>query len=1033
MLVQQIGTGIAAIDARGKQIDVNDAFCAMVGWRREELVGAEPPFCYWPAEARAETQAALELALAGRFPAGGMTLRFQRRDGERFPVLVLLTPFSDAERGTGWLANVVDLSPVAAKIGALERSERRLRVAQEAGRVGIWELDLATGDAWRSPECERINGFEPGSHPTQQQWLQRVHPEDRHLFEAPQSATLRDAGSFDVEFRIRLDSGEERWLVSRGRLQRDADGQPVSLVGINLDITERKRAEAELDRYHQVLEKRAAEHAGVLEERTAQLVRTYFALDRAGIGIAWNDAITGRFLYANDETCRQLGYRREELLRLTVADINPQFPIEAVRQMAAESREQGGRRTVETVHRRKDGSEYPAEVTMYIEQAGGHQQFVVFLNDVTGRVRLEQTLRASEQRWQFALEGAAQGVWDWNRQTGQVFYSPSYKRMLGYADDEFGDSDRDWSDRIHPDDLADTLDRVERHFRGEPVPYDIEFRMRCKDGHYAWIQSRGLIVERGAGGEPKRIIGTHTDITQRKLAEAALVDAKGELESTLESMGAGFFACDADWRFLYINAEGERLLGLQREEILGKSHWEVFPLTRGTKLAEAYRRAAAGEPQDFENYYEPWGRWFQNRCFPRRGGGMSVYFRDITEKKALDVALQAAKTRAEASSAAKTAFLANMSHEIRTPLNGIIGMAHLLRLGGLSDAQADRLDRLEHSAKHLLDVLNAVLDLSKIEAGKVVLANLPLRIESIVANTISIVEEAARRKTLRLHSDLDAFPGNLLGDAPRLQQALLNYVGNAVKFTERGSVTVRARLLREDGGDALVRFEVADTGVGIEPDVLPRLFTSFEQGDRSLTRAAGGTGLGLAITRKLAELMGGEAGVESQPGVGSLFWFTARCRKAADAEVEPAKPIVRDAAAALRRDHAGARVLLAEDNEINREVAVAILEHAGLAVDTAEDGEQAVAKAAAGAYALVLMDMQMPVMDGLGATREIRKRWPKGSLPIIAMTANAFNEDKALCYEAGMDDFLSKPVEPEQLYALLLGWLERARPATRPG
>ncbi|MFN6994433.1 MAG: ATP-binding protein [Aquincola tertiaricarbonis] len=391
--------------------------------------------------------------------------------------------------------------------------------------------------------------------------------------------------------------------------------------------------------------------------------------------------------------------------------------------------------------------------------------------------------------------------------------------------------------------------------------------------------------------------------------------------------------------------------------------------------------------------------------------------------------LAEARERAESASLAKTAFLANMSHEIRTPLNAMIGMAHLIRREDLSPRQADRLLKLEVAAKHLLEVLNAVLDLSKIEAGKMTLETVPLRVEAIVANVLSMLGERAEARRLRLHSEVDAMPRDLLGDPTRLQQALLNYANNAIKFTDQGGVTLRARLLAEEAHSAWLRFEVEDTGIGIDPEAMPRLFAAFEQADRSSTRRAGGTGLGLAITRKLATLMGGEAGAVPRPGGGSIFWFTARLQRSATASHAPVRRPEADAEEALRRRHAGARVLLAEDNPVNAEVAQAILEEAGLVVALAVDGEQAVAMALEGGYRLVLMDMQMPRLDGLDACRALRRQLPSATLPVIAMTANAFAEDRAECQAAGMDDFITKPVDPAMLYRLLLHWLDRSPPA----
>ncbi len=387
--------------------------------------------------------------------------------------------------------------------------------------------------------------------------------------------------------------------------------------------------------------------------------------------------------------------------------------------------------------------------------------------------------------------------------------------------------------------------------------------------------------------------------------------------------------------------------------------------------------------------------------------------------------LAEASEQAQAANVAKTAFLANMSHEIRTPLNAMIGMAHLIRSEALSDRQTDRLLKLESAAKHLLEILNDVLDLSKIEAGKMMLESAPVDVRATVAQVLAMMAERAEQKSLRLLSDVGAMPPLLMGDPTRLQQALLNYASNAIKFTERGEIWLRAHLLEQDEDSVLLRFEVQDTGIGIDASVIPRLFEAFEQADPSTTRLAGGTGLGLAITRRLALLMGGDVGVSSIPGVGSKFWFTARLGRqgAVVRLMAPTAPM--DAREALRQRHRGARVLLAEDNAVNAEVAQALLEDAGLRVDHAEDGEAAVQMALARDYVLVMMDMQMPRRDGLDATRAIRAHRDSAALPIIAMTANAFEDDRAQCRAAGMDDFVSKPVDPAVLYALLLRWLER--------
>ncbi len=397
--------------------------------------------------------------------------------------------------------------------------------------------------------------------------------------------------------------------------------------------------------------------------------------------------------------------------------------------------------------------------------------------------------------------------------------------------------------------------------------------------------------------------------------------------------------------------------------------------------------------------------------------------------------LKAARDTAERANRAKSAFLANMSHEIRTPMNAILGFCHLLSTGNPRSDQKEGLERINSAADHLLALIDDVLDISKIEAGKLELEQISFRSDIMVQQAVDLVAGRARAKGLQIGIDINGVPRQMKGDVTRIRQILVNYLSNAVKFTERGYITLKGRLEHQTDTHYLVRFEVTDTGIGLSPVQQQRLFNAFQQADDSTTRKYGGTGLGLAVSRHLARMMGGEVGVESTENIGSTFWVTLQLPISQDPPLPDAGAQQIAEQGVLRRlaaECSGSRILLAEDTEANQQVALALLAQAGLGADLAQDGRIAVQMAREKPYDLILMDMQMPHLDGLEAARLIRALPKHANTPIFALTANAFTEDRLKCQEVGMTGHLAKPVDPQLLYTTLLNWLPRRSGSTAP-
>jgi len=774
-----LSSGIVVIDTQGRQVYVNDAFCRLVGWPREDLLGRLPPFQYWPPDAVAEIRARFDDALSGRFPPGGARLEFMRRDGTRFPALVQVAVLRSGDRIEGWLASVADATVVEAASLESQALARRLRELTQHLEDVLYVNDVGQGRlVYVSPSFERVWGL-PVAVVTADphRYLEAIEPAWREQAQAAFGRQMAGERT-DLEYPLRRPDGTRIWVRDQS-FPVVEDGKVCRIVGIASDITQMKATEARLQR--SLAQLAVAESVARLGHCDVDLV----------LGtMSWS---AGLYALLELPPGSAPGYRAA-LRRVHPAD----------------------RRRLRPLHRALRRGSAPA----------GHA--------VVGELAFRLCLPSGE-----------------------------------------------------------------RHVR--------ERAHRSTDG---WDR-------------PLRAMLVLQDVTEQERMAAELDAYRHRLEERVAS-----------------------------------------------RTAE----------------------------------------------------LAAARQRAEAASRAKSDFLANVSHEIRTPMNAIVGLVHMMLEDESDPRRAERLQGIDMGAQQLMAVVSDVLDLSKIEAGRLELEATVFDLRQTLRRACDMVRPNALAKGLVFEARLaDDLPAWVRGDAVRLAQVLLNLLSNAVKFTARGAVRLDARLEPAPDGAGRLRVEVTDTGIGVSDDLLPRLFRPFEQADGSTTRRHGGTGLGLAISRRLVELMRGSIGTRRVEPQGSCFWFEVplECAEAPAAAPAAGMPVYRTPVPG----GAAARLLVVDDNALNRRVAAELLRRRGHEVDEAPGGAEAVAMAAAWPYALVLMDLQMPGVDGLAAALAIRALPGHRDTPIVAMTGNVLEEDRERCREAGMVSFVAKPVRPASLLAEVARWV----------
>lgn len=1004
--------GVVIADANGKIEWVNKSFERISGYTLAEMIGKKPGHILQGPDTDTKAIAYLKEKIAKGEPFVTEILNYSK---SKKPYWLRIQGQALRDKN----GKIIKYFAIEEDVTREKESEQRFKQALQSVGDNIWEHDFRKNNTYFSKSNNTLLGYDSDELTNNQQlWWNCVHKADLHLLEETDRKYRSGAAdAHRLEYRMIHKDGSIRWVLDRGVvIERDNAGLPLKITGTHTDITNNKQTEVELANRVKQFQTLSENIPGVIYE---------FEFKRDGTeGIRYiSPAIEKIFGIRQQDFINYLQYIHPDDRDIVIAKNNQSREHRTPFYLEARLLIPGQPMRWHSVH---------SAFSYQTDQ--GDDVFTGFMLDITERKNIEHELEVQRKFYESILNNMPADIAVFSPAHEYLFLNPRAisdetfrKWMIGKRDEDF------CAYRGLHVSLAEKRRAVFNAVISDKSSSEWIEEIHGKDGNKVAILRR-LFPVVDKNNEVQLVIGYGIDITQRLNAEKALKANEEKYRGIIENMNLGLMEMSKEGKIEFANHTVLEMTGITEEEILGYDGMQFISEDSIDEVKYRMKKRVEGISEAYEVQTRIGGKkgwWFVSTAprYTTKGehNGSIVICLDITKQKNLEQELIKSREQAEKLARTKENFLANMSHEIRTPMNAIIGMGNQLAKTKLNGQQGFYLQTIKTAAENLLVIIDDILDLSKIEAGKLTVEKIGFEPRKVVANAMQVLLHKAEEKGLKLTNfffDPEIAP-ILIGDPYRINQVLLNLISNAIKFTEKGSVDVACEVLADSSITQQIRVSVSDTGIGMDKDFVNRLFDKFSQEYESVTRKYGGTGLGMSICKELVELMGGTLVVQSEKGRGTTVQFVLECQKGTGTDMP------KNLATEFTGDFLqGRKILITDDNDMNRLVASTILNHYGVHTIEAVNGEQAVLMIRENNPDLVLMDIQMPVMNGYEATMQVRKTG--NQVPIIALTANAIKGENEKCIAAGMNDYIAKPFQEEDLLKIIAHWLQSAPAKAEP-